>query len=154
MKILYIKPNIFFYKHHIPFIILRPRVDLISRRKRFEKLKRIQEEESSNRNSVSEYSKNFKDNESSSNTSNIKFGKKYSVQITQLRGRLVLTKMPEKTEENTRNKILNIAFNKAKDAARVIRRLEYSYGMRTNFIFSKQVYQTNAKVIQDWPGGE
>ena len=139
-----------YYKHHIPFIILRPRVDLISRRKRFEKLKRIQEEESSNRNSVSEYSKNFKDNESSSNTSNIKFGKKYSVQITQLRGRLVLTKMPEKTEENTTNKILNIAFNKAKDAARVIRRLEYSYGMRTNFIFSKQVYQTNAKVIQDW----
>ena len=47
--------------------------------------------------------------------------------------------MPQKTEENTRNKILNIAFNRAKDAARVIRRLEYSYGMRTNIILAKQI---------------
>ena len=81
---------------------------------------------------------------------NSKFEKKISVQISQVRGSLVLTKMPEKTEENTRNKILNIAFNRAKDAARVIRRLEYSYGMRTNIIFSKRIYQKNARVIQDW----
>ena len=155
-----------YYKHHIPFIILRPRVDLISRRKKAEKLKRIQEEESSNKNSISEFTKTIKENESgrsssltksqqnigesSSNTSVPKFGKKYSVRISQIRGSLVLTKMPQKTEENTRNKILNIAFNRAKDAARVIRRLEYSYGMRTNIIFSQQVFQKNAKVIQDW----
>ena len=154
-----------YYQHHIPFIIMRPRVDRISRRKRAEKLKKNQEEESSNRVSMSDLSKNFKENESgqnslltksqqnideSSSNTNSKFDKRISVQITQVPGSLVLTKMPQKTEENTRNKILNIAFNRAKDAARVIRRLEYSYGMRTNIILSKQVYQKNARVIQDW----
>ena len=129
-----------YYKHHIPFIIMRPRLDAISRKKMSVKFKRIKEEENSNKNL----------SESSSNTNNNQYLKRYSVQINQLRGSLVLTKMPQKTEENTRNKILNIAFNRAKDAARVIRRLEYSYGMRTNIIFSKQIYQKNAKVIQDW----
>ena len=129
-----------YYKHHIPFIIMRPRLDVISRKKMAVKFKRIKEEENSNKNL----------SESSSNTNNNQYLKRYSVQINQLRGSLVLTKMPQKTEENTRNKILNIAFNRAKDAARVIRRLEYSYGMRTNIIFSKQIYQKNAKVIQDW----
>ena len=129
-----------YYKHHIPFIIMRPRLDAISRKKMVVKFKRIKEEENSNKNL----------SESSSNTNNNQYLKRYSVQINQLRGSLVLTKMPQKTEENTRNKILNIAFNRAKDAARVIRRLEYSYGMRTNIIFSKQIYQKNAKVIQDW----
>ena len=139
-----------YYKHHIPFIIMRPRLDLISRRKMAVKFKKIRDDESSNRFSISDFSKISKDNESTSNLKNLKFEKKYSVQINQMRGSLVLTKMPQKTEENTRNKILNIAFNRAKDAARVIRRLEYSYGMRTNIILSKQVYQKNAKVIQDW----
>ena len=129
-----------YYKHRIPFIIMRPRLDAISRKKIAVKFKRIKEVESSDKNL----------SESSSNMSNNLISKRYSVQINQLRGSLVLTKMPQKTEENTRNKVLNIAFNKAKDAARVIRRLEYSYGMRTNIIFSKQVYQKNAKVIQDW----
>ena len=129
-----------YYKHHIPFIIMRPRLDAISRKKMAVKFKRIKEEENSNKNL----------SESSSSTNNNQYLKRYSVQINQLRGSLVLTKMPQKTEENTRNKILNIAFNRAKDAARVIRRLEYSYGMRTNIIFSKQIYQKNAKVIQDW----
>ena len=129
-----------YYKHHIPFIIMRPRLDAISRKKMAVKFKRIKEEENSNKNL----------SESSSNTNNNQYLKRYSVQINQLRGSLVLTKMPQKTEENTRNKILNIAFNRAKDAARVIRRLEYSYGMRTNIIFSKQIYQKNSKVIQDW----
>ena len=129
-----------YYKHHIPFILMRPRLDAISRKKMAVKFKRIKEEENSNKNL----------SESSSNTNNNQYLKRYSVQINQLRGSLVLTKMPQKTEENTRNKILNIAFNRAKDAARVIRRLEYSYGMRTNIIFSKQIYQKNAKVIQDW----
>ena len=124
-----------YYKHHIPFIIMRPREDRISRRKRAEKFKKNPEEESSNRVSMSDLSKEFKENgsgqnslatksqqnleESSSNT-NSKFDKRISVQITQVPGSLVLTKMPQKTEENTRNKILNIAFNRAKDAARVI----------------------------------
>ena len=143
-----------YYKHHIPFSIMRPRLDLISRRKRAEKnLKKIQEEESSNKNSISDYSKALKENESSlnaSNTNNSKYPKNFYVKISQVPGNLVLTKMPQKTEENTRNKILNIAFNRAKDAARVIRRLEYSYSMRTNIIFAKQIYQKKAKVIQDW----
>ena len=98
-----------YYKHHIPFIIMRPRLDLISRRKMAVKFKKIRDDESSNRFSISDFSKISKDNESTSNLKNLKFEKKYSVQINQMRGSLVLTKMPQKTEENTRNKILNIA---------------------------------------------
>ena len=154
-----------YYKHHIPFIIMRPRLDYISRRKRAQKFGKIKEEESSNKNSVSElsnianesgrYSSLSKSqlqnlNDSSSNEINENCKKKFSMQICHVPGSLVLTKMPQKTEENTRNKILNMAFNRAKDAARVIRRLEYSYGMRTNIILSKQIYQRNAKVIQGW----
>ena len=154
-----------YYKHHIPFIIMRPRLDYISRRKRAQKFGKIKEEESSNKNSVSElsnianesgrYSSLSKSqlqnlNDSSSNEINENCKKKFSMQICHVPGSLVLTKMPQKTEENTRNKILNMAFNRAKDAARVIRRLEYSYGMRTNIILSKQIYQKNAKVIQGW----
>ena len=151
-----------YYKHHIPFIILRPRLDIL-RRKRTERLKNILED--SQKNTIEEISKTSQENESQQYSSisrtqsmndssvinpNKQFNKNFSMQITQVRGSLVLTKMPQKTEENTRNKILNIAFNRAKDAARVIRRLEYSYGMRTNIILAKQVYQKNAKVIQDW----
>ena len=150
-----------YYKHHIPFIIMRPRLDII-KRKRTERLKQIQE------NTLEEISKTSRENESQQYSSisrtqsinesslninsniNSNSNRNYSMQITQVRGSLVLTKMPQKTEENTRNKILNIAFNRAKDAARVIRRLEYSYGMRTNIILMKQVYQKNARVIQDW----
>ena len=154
-----------YYKHHIPFIIMRPRLDYISRRKRAQKFGKIKEEESSNKNSVSElsnianesgrYSSLSKSqlqnlNDSSSNEINENCKKKFSMQICHVPGSLILTKMPQKTEENTRNKILNMAFNRAKDAARVIRRLEYSYGMRTNIILSKQIYQRNAKVIQGW----
>ena len=150
-----------YFKHHIPFIIMRPRLDII-KRKRTERLKQIQE------NTLEEISKTSRENESQQYSSisrtqsinesslninsniNSNSNRNYSMQITQVRGSLVLTKMPQKTEENTRNKILNIAFNRAKDAARVIRRLEYSYGMRTNIILMKQVYQKNARVIQDW----
>ena len=49
----------------------------------------------------SDFSKISKDNESTSNLKNLKFEKKYSVQINQMRGSLVLTKMPQKTEENS-----------------------------------------------------
>ena len=59
-------------------------------------------------------------------------------------GTYVLTKIPQKTEENTQNRRLNIAFNKATDAARMVRRLEYSYGMRINILLSKPIYQKNA----------
>ena len=42
------------------------------------------------------------------------------------------------------------SFNKAKDAARVVRRLEYSYSMRVKILLSKPIFQKNAKVIQNW----
>ena len=61
-----------------------------------------------------------------------------------------LTKIPQKTPENTENVRLNIAYNKAKDAARVVRRLEYSYSMRISILLSKPVFQKNAKIIQNW----
>jgi len=61
-----------------------------------------------------------------------------------------LTKIPQKTQENTENVRLNIAYNKAKDAARVVRRLEYSYSMRISILLSKPVFQKNAKIIQNW----
>ena len=37
--------------------------------------------------------------------------------------------------------ILDYTFNKAKDAARVVRRLEYSYSMRVNILLSKPIFQ-------------
>ena len=61
-----------------------------------------------------------------------------------------LTKIPQKTQENTENVRLNIAYNKAKDAARVVRRLEYSYSMRVNILLSKPIFQKNARIIQNW----
>ena len=61
-----------------------------------------------------------------------------------------LTKIPQKTQENTENVRLNIAYNKAKDAARVVRRLEYSYSMRISILLSKPVFQKNARIIQNW----
>ena len=61
-----------------------------------------------------------------------------------------LTKIPQKNQENTENVRLNIAYNKAKDAARVVRRLEYSYSMRVNILLSKPIFQKNAKIIQKW----
>ena len=62
----------------------------------------------------------------------------------------MLTKIPQKTQENTENIRLNIAYKKAKDAARVVRRLEYSYSMRISILLSKPVFQKNAKIIQNW----
>ena len=85
-----------YYKHHIPFIIMRPRLDYISRRKRAQKFGKIKEEESSNKNSVSElsnianesgrYSSLSKSqlqnlNDSSSNEINENCKKKFSMQI-------------------------------------------------------------------------
>ena len=158
-----------YYKHNIPFIIMRPRLDVI-KRKREAKLKEMKEEQEKNGELKNEsekekkLSKNTKDNESqltsllekslsylNNNESNSFFEKKeslYSFQEPPLT--FALTKMPQKTEENTQNRRLNIAFNKAKDAARVVRRLEYSYSMRVNFLLNKPNFHKNAKIIQNW----
>ena len=62
-----------------------------------------------------------------------------------------LTKIPQKTgDENNGNIRLKMAFIKAKDAARVVRRLQYSYSMRVNILLSKPIFQKNAKIIQNW----
>lgn len=41
-----------------------------------------------------------------------------------------------------------MAFNKAKDAARVVRRLEYSYSMRVNILLSKPIFQKMRKLYK------
>ena len=66
------------------------------------------------------------------------------------KGTFTLTKIPQKTDDNSGNIRLKMAFNKAKDAARVVRRLEYSYSMRVNILLSKPIFQKNAKIIQNW----
>ena len=156
-----------YYSHNIPFIIMRPRLDVI-RRKREAKLKKIiEEQEKEEQEQEKEYNEESKtdkklnfddtdsqitsqvDNKSNSELeSNVESSNKSNT--IKLPGTFVLTKMPQKTEENTQNRRLNIAFNKAKDAARVVRRLEYSYSMRINILLSKPIYQKNAKVIQNW----
>ena len=60
-----------------------------------------------------------------------------------------LTKIPQKNS-SINNSRLNYAYNKAKDAARVVRRLEYSYSMRISILLSKPMFQKNAKIIQNW----
>ena len=156
-----------YYSHNIPFIIMRPRLDVI-RRKREAKLKKIieeqekeeqEQEKEDNEESKTDKKLNYDDtdnqitsqvdNKSNSELeSNVESSNKSNT--IKLPGIFVLTKMPQKTEENTQNRRLNIAFNKAKDAARVVRRLEYSYSMRINILLSKPIYQKNAKVIQNW----
>ena len=61
------------------------------------------------------------------------------------RGIFTLTKIPQKNDDddNTGNIRLKMAFNKAKDAARVVRRLQYSYSMRVNILLSKPIFQKN-----------
>ena len=157
-----------YYKHLIPFIIMRPRLDVI-KRKREAKLKK-EEKEKQNEDSKNEKEKELEKlmlknshdesqltslldkslSEINNNSSIIKFEKKDSLFSSKDNLAFSLTKIPEKTEENTQNRRLNIAFNKAKDAARVVRRLEYSYSMRINILLSKPIFQKNAKIIQDW----
>ena len=142
-----------YYKHNIPFIIMRPRLDVI-RRKREAKLKsrNIDQDKDESKDEKILYKnsqdtsqltslmdKSISELESNSKSNTMRFD-----------GTYVLTKIPQKTEENTKNRRLNIAFNKATDAARMVRRLEYSYGMRINILLSKPLYQKNAKVIQKW----
>jgi hypothetical protein len=148
-----------YYCHNIPFIIMRPRLDVI-KRKREAKLKKILEEQEKEESEEIKTDRLLNSNDTESqmtyrleNKSNTELSESVTIRKSNtitIPGTFVLTKMPQKTEENTNNKRLNIAFNKAKDAARVVRRLEYSYGMRINILLSKPIFQKNAKVIQNW----
>ena len=62
---------------------------------------------------------------------------------------LFLTKIPKKREDET-NLQIDIAYSKAKDAARVVRRLEYSYNMKLSLMYSKPIHKKSAKIIQAW----
>ena len=164
-----------YYKHNIPYIIMRPRLDVIKRKREAKQKKEKEEQE---KDDIEKESENGNEKESEKillrnsefnesqltslldksssdvNTPNIiKLDRKellFPSQDGKAQVPFVLTKMPQKTEENTQNRRLNIAFNKAKDAARVVRRLEYSYSMRINILLSKPIYQKKAKVIQKW----
>ena len=165
-----------YYKHRLPFIIMRPRLDVI-KRKREKKMREMQKyvEELKNnekmhlKNSVevkegettyaSILDKNIQ-NEMEKNgyiigedSNTVRIEKRESLfpsKDGKPKGIFTLTKIPQKTEENNGNIRLKMAFNKAKDAARVVRRLEYSYSMRVNILLSKPIFQKNAKVIQNW----
>lgn len=60
----------------------------------------------------------------------------------------ILTKIPNKL--GGENKRLDYAYTKAKDAARVVRRLEYSYNMKIHLLYLKPYHKANAQVIQKW----
>ena len=62
---------------------------------------------------------------------------------------LFLTKIPNRVS-NESNLQLDLAYSKAKDAARVVRRLEYSYNMKLSMMYSKPIHKKNARVIQNW----
>ena len=168
-----------YYKHRLPFIIMRPRLDVIKRKREKQRLlkekQKIEEELRNNsmrgliksnlelkegettyasildKTVQNEMEKNGYIIGEDNNTVRIekreslfpsKDGKPKSI--------FTLTKIPQKTEENSGNVRLKMAFNKAKDAARVVRRLEYSYSMRVNILLSKPIFQKNAKIIQNW----
>ena len=165
-----------YYQHRIPFIIMRPRLDVIKKKR--EKRQR----ELLKRKKFEEESKNFEARTHPKNNIDIKEGDNLYASIFQNeiekngfiigednntvriekreslfpsrdgrpKGTFTLTKIPQKTDENTGNIRLKMAFNKAKDAARVVRRLEYSYSMRVNILLSKPIFQKNAKIIQNW----
>lgn len=62
---------------------------------------------------------------------------------------LYLTKIPQKIKDES-NLQLDMAYSKAKDAARVVRRLEYSYNMKLSMMYSKPIHKKSAKIIQAW----
>ena len=166
-----------YYKHEIPYIIMRPRLDVIKRKREqkiLEEKKNIENEEIKNieneeiKNTEIGIENYIEDQKLSKmldesiqseiekggiivgeDKDHIKIEKRESL-FPNENTTFQLTKIPQKTEENTQNRRLNIAFNKAKDAARVVRRLEYSYSMRVNILLSKPIFQKNAKVIQNW----
>ena len=90
------------------------------------------------------------DNIKSINDTTIKIEKRKSLFPSNKNNNIFqLTKIPQKNS-SINNSRLNYAYNKAKDAARVVRRLEYSYSMRISILLSKPMFQKNAKIIQNW----
>ena len=165
-----------YYSHRIPFIIMRPRLDVIKKKRekrQKEMLERIRiEEETKNYESRIQQKTNIEmkeggnlyasifQNEIEKNgfivgedNNTVRIEKRESLfpsRDGKPKGTFTLTKIPQKTDENTGNIRLKMAFNKAKDAARVVRRLEYSYSMRVNILLSKPIFQKNARIIQNW----
>ena len=165
-----------YYQHRIPFIIMRPRLDLIRKkrekrqREMYERMK--MEEESKNYESRMQQKSNIDkskgdnlyasifQNEIEKNgfiigedNNTVRIEKRESLfpsRDGKPKGTFTLTKIPQKTDDNSGNIRLKMAFNKAKDAARVVRRLEYSYSMRVNILLSKPIFQKNARIIQNW----
>ena len=166
-----------YYKHRLPLIIMRPRLEVI-RRKREKKMKSMQkmgeEELKKNGKSNLKNSVEIKEGETTyasildktiqnemekngyiigEDSNTVRIEKRESLfpsKDGKPKGIFTLTKIPQKTDENSGNIRLKLAFNKAKDAARVVRRLEYSYSMRVNILLSKPIFQKNAKIIQNW----
>ena len=167
-----------YYRHRIPFIIMRPRLDVIRRKiEQKQKLMRERQQiEEEGKNDLVDIKKSIDikegettyasildktmQNEMEKNgyiigedNTTVRIEKRESLfpsKDGKPRGIFTLTKIPQKTEENSGNVRLKMAFNKAKDAARVVRRLEYSYSMRVNILLSKPIFQKNAKIIQNW----
>ena len=169
-----------YYRHRLPFIIMRPRLEVI-RKKREEKQRQMKEktevekEDKEKGDSHHNGSMEIKEGETTytsildKNTQNemerngyiigednntVRIEKRESLFPTKdgkPRSIFNLTKIPQKTGDDSNENIrLKMAFNKAKDAARVVRRLQYSYSMRVNILLSKPIFQKNAKIIQNW----
>ena len=170
-----------YYRHRLPFIIMRPRLDVIRRKREAkqrqmkEKMK-IEEEMKENGGTHPKGSIEIKEGETTyasildkniqnemekngyiigEDNNTLRIEKRESLFPTKdgkPRGIFTLTKIPQKNDDddNTGNIRLKMAFNKAKDAARVVRRLQYSYSMRVNILLSKPIFQKNAKIIQNW----
>ena len=165
-----------YYSHRIPYIIMRPRLDVIKKKREKRQRELIErqklEEESKNYESRTHQKNNIDIKESENlyasifqneiekngfiigeDNNTVRIEKRESLfpsRDGRPKGTFTLTKIPQKTDENTGNIRLKMAFNKAKDAARVVRRLEYSYSMRVNILLSKPIFQKNAKIIQNW----
>ena len=170
-----------YYRHRLPFIIMRPRLDVIRRKREAkqrqmkEKMK-MEEEMKENGGTHAKGSIEIKEGETTyasildkniqnemekngyiigEDNNTLRIEKRESLFPTKdgkPRGIFTLTKIPQKNDDddNTGNIRLKMAFNKAKDAARVVRRLQYSYSMRVNILLSKPIFQKNAKIIQNW----
>ena len=170
-----------YYRHRLPFIIMRPRLDIIRRKREAkqrqmkEKIK-MEEEMKENGGTHPKGSIEIKEGETTyasildkniqnemekngyiigEDNNTLRIEKRESLFPTKdgkPRGIFTLTKIPQKNDDddNTGNIRLKMAFNKAKDAARVVRRLQYSYSMRVNILLSKPIFQKNAKIIQNW----
>ena len=170
-----------YYRHRLPFIIMRPRLDVIRRKREAkqrqmkEKMK-MEEEMKENGGTHPKGSLEIKEGETTyasildkniqnemekngyiigEDNNTLRIEKRESLFPTKdgkPRGIFTLTKIPQKNDDddNTGNIRLKMAFNKAKDAARVVRRLQYSYSMRVNILLSKPIFQKNAKIIQNW----